>query len=705
MLAIPGSIQTLLKSKIQAGVHKPTGVVEFTGMPSSQSMLDPHIWTVWREFSSPAKLNGNMCETIDGRAVMCYCESNTIKIAFSPLVKNILNGTANFDFANEVTVATKGDIAISARINLVDEKLCMTIKYHTADPDHCVVEFWRDQDGKGNGFEYVSTICPEYRPNIYYGDHPNGAHTYVNKVGTNKLAVVMGWWVITEEATAFYSDDNGATWTQGSSPWYPTAASESMIFLGDGEFMLAITENATGAYLQYYNNSASYTQIPWEGWDLGWPEHAPWYPSFIVVEDKLYMAMYHGVAGHLLLTEFLPEVPTPQNIPLRESWSAVWEIPCDGLPSCENGLIAGREALILQHVNASTKTISGAGTELLSKTIPIKSITIDRSKGSASQATVIIDNKEGMYSPDPIGPWHEIIWPNTVTRIKLGYGADQQQVFEGYLDELTMSSYPGSITFVARDLSKKALDQMVQWTSGNMTYYGISYLEQTPEYIFRDLAIKAGWADANIHTEVSGISIKEIKFVQEMYADAFQRLIELCGFEWFCDEIGDLYFRKAVEPDPSAAYVFTEGVDIFSLDYTISDRELYSRVIVVSQTEANEDGESSTVWASVDWSAATYYKLPTQKVLYIQATDLASTTEQCLELANRACAAINPKPRQVTFVAVGNPYLQIGDCIQVIESTSTISEIYRIFALTHNMEAEGSPIFATTIQCYHYAAA
>jgi len=325
------------------------------------------------------------------------------------------------------------------------------------------------------------------------------------------------------------------------------------------------------------------------------------------------------------------------------------------------------------------------------------SVSIDRSKGGASQATFVVDNKAGAKAPDPGGDYYHILWPGKTVTISMGYGGSQVLLFTGLVDTCTMQNPPARITCTCRDMSKLALDAMIQTDVDGVRVYGITYLDQTLEYIFRDLALKAGYAAGNIIADITGITLKEITFSREQYADAFQKLCELCLFEWYCDEAGKLVFRKATEA-ASTSYTFAEGEDLFEISYEISDADIYTRIYVEGR---DEDGKPITATALLDESQ---YALSLQKTLFINANDIVTTTANCQTLANYEAAQVATKARNVTIKVIGNPWIQIGDAIQVTETSSTISEIYRVLEITHSMDADGSPIFSSNIKCYAYAA-
>jgi hypothetical protein len=347
---------------------------------------------------------------------------------------------------------------------------------------------------------------------------------------------------------------------------------------------------------------------------------------------------------------------------------------------------------------------------------------------------------------------------------------DREKVFTGLIDTIDIRTFPQEITIQARDALKRALDQTV---TDNEGYRSLVYEDKSPEYIFTDLAVRAGWDNPEIIIgSASGLTMS-ITFTHETYADAMTKLAEMLNYEYYVGREGEIYFHYATDRQPEsvdeefelggtawydlnnypvvtnsikvysgagmtgtlyeegvdyeiisggkdmpwnisriaegsildgatvyvsyvyAAWVFEEGHDIFSLGYTIDDADIYASATVLGRTDADTVCHGSAEYGSKD-----YYNVLPQKVL-ITEDQSATTPERCEYIAEQLVKSFNPKPRRVEFMAVGNPYLWVGDCIMVIESSSTISEIYRIDSIKHSFTADGSPVYSTNITAYH----
>jgi len=786
MIAIPDAMRTLLKSKVFVGENRPAAEVEITGVPSGKYQWETA--TDWKTPSTTYKEYGvSVAKKANGKLIVCNSVNNTIYEAECTNVDD-LTGMDNSAYGWVSTGLSSLSHAWACVWNL-DGGLYMTFSDAGAPSEAPARQLiYKSPSGNGGDWELYSTVQSlSYSPvSQEYASHALNLTGIPVVLDSGRWVMVAGKWrIYTVSTYTFFmqnayirtSDDNGITWTDRymlsayvSPNDYYGSVSKNIWVSPAGNLYACYVVGIAGApfkLLKSTDNGTTWTKV-WEvnAYDEFW--NVAYY--FTVADNKL--------GGFILLVGALNSgTCKAYNFADPDTDCTAYTLIRD-LPDWGSFVTGGDNscAVAIDNKLIYTRKYAVLGISAETYRLQVKSVDVDMTKGAASQATVVIDNKNGVYSPDKEGEWQEVIWPNTVVTVKLGYGLTQQEVFKGLIDTITMKAGPPQeIEFTCRDYLKLALDQLVRAWWVDHYAYTVEYQGQTAEYIFRDLAIKAGWQDEDVFTGISGITIESITFTHESYADAFQRLCELCGFEYYCDESGKLYFYYATDRQPAitaaptvltgtaytaiavipaghpmsdnsvivtnsdgtvtytkdidytvrlggstgnaaicrtagstipsgatvlvscvyAAWVFREGEDIFSLDYTISDQDVYDHIIVISQ-----DADGVFCRGDVDGAAADYYNILGGKVLIVEAGDLASSNAQCLSIAERTDAASLTKVRQASFSAVGNPYIQVGDCIQVIESSSTISEIYRVFSLRHIMSATDG--FRTELQTYHY---
>jgi hypothetical protein len=321
--------------------------------------------------------------------------------------------------------------------------------------------------------------------------------------------------------------------------------------------------------------------------------------------------------------------------------------------------------------------------------IPVKTIGINRNKNMAGSLSLAIDNKNGEWSPDNTVN-QNVLFPNKEITVKQGYGINLINTFQGLIDRIEMTTFPHELKLLVRDKLKLALDQTITWTDG--VTHVILFQSQPVETIFTTLC---GYAGLTIGTiETTGLTITKT-FSWETYADCFSFLSELVGFEYGADENGLIFFRKDTTPAiPTIAYEFKEGEDIISLGYTIDDNDLYSKVVVYGK-----DTNDNVLFAQKEYLSKDYYNVLPQKVMKIDVSE-ASTVEQLQAIADRTEMLMRSRVREVSFASLAIPWLQVGDIIRVTESSSTISELYRVTDLSTSMDSSG---YTMQITCYHHS--
>ena len=317
----------------------------------------------------------------------------------------------------------------------------------------------------------------------------------------------------------------------------------------------------------------------------------------------------------------------------------------------------------------------------------ISSISISKSHGGASTATIEVDNKNGMVNPrNQDGPLYKILNLNRQIIIEQGYGDDVVPSFTGIIDGIDMRTFPQVATISLRDNFKKALDQTITKAGKNV----VNYTNQPIENIVTDLCVLCGLTIGYI--EPTGITIEK-EFSWQSYADAFQFLSDIASFEYLCDETGKFHFRRDFQPgNMSVAWSFEEGIDITNMSYKLDDNDLYSAVRVYGSS-----GDNILVYNAPFLDAAQFNILP-QKVLKIDATE-ASTVNELRKIAERAIATMRSRTRVINFTAIAVPHLQSGDFIQIFENSTDTHEIYRLTSINLNMDNKK---FTMNCTAYYY---
>jgi len=718
MRTIPAAVETLLKSRAQAGANAHNHLITLTGAPSAYSGSTD--WLTMRDMRTGLAQGGHFVTRSDGKILVTYHKQDPVTEYWNTYLSVVDTEDDIFysddeSAANEVlfleNTQADGSIGLhwSTLYKLANGQILLFIHRWGDSTDlnkPQKVLCYVSENGLGTDFAYLSDVVScAFGGGYNFNEGEVGVGKAV-QLPSGRILLPHSYWGSYFGAAAnymcvSYSDNNGATWTSvptnksvNATPIRTIAVFGSQLVISDGNWAgqgshrFFVSNNEGGSWTavsETYTLKATADRL---GAAVAWGEGDGYNYYYFNGEDT------PGGMNIFRRADTEP-LPTTGQDPydIENTWELVGPAGGIGVNFFTDYLlwITGANQFALagtrfDHITDDTvSSIYGGIREAI--TLRAKRIEINRNKGMASSATVVFDNKGGIYSPDKeVGhPWKNVMFPNNGIKIEQGYGSNLITTFTGTIDDVVMTTFPAEITLVCRDYLKRAYDQLI--TSGGT--HSITYNNFTPEAMFTALAGLAGWAAGDIHTEVTGLTIAEKIFTNETYGDAFSWLADMCGFMVFCDEDGDIYYVKDDDDAvPSSDYAFAEGEDIISLGYTISDRDLYSKIICIG------DGVSYEV---------TYYNtynILAAKKMIINASE-ATTEAQCQAIAEQARYVMNARARICEFAGIANPYLQIGDTLTVTETTTLISELYKITDISTVQSPDG---YIAQITAYHYAA-
>ena len=730
---------TLLKSKTMIGPNKPVAEVVVGGGGGEITPETPRVLRgadgVYEElpntfYSNKYIMGGDIAKRVDGKLLTTYSVGTNIGGVLQNGIylsvfddEETLFGYDNIAQDSEfLFITTESEVTsflerINSLLRLEDGRILLFIMNDDSASGIMTVKCYESANGLGTDFVYKSTVYSwDYSalPNVYSRAF-NVGNGIILESGRILLPLIGGANMYsttgTTQAFACYSDDNGLTWNSSASVlsagWYKSIRVFRGFGIINGSRLIAQI-----GYIVYEGGMAFvYSDDGGETWDVydGWQG----VDSVEEVLRGIYYNPYDGYTYYTMNTIYnepkyrIYRIPSSKTIADVDIYThGIWGEPLFdtvfGDDNYENIIFINSQYFTLIGQSNFDGTLSHMfGFEVARNVLQPKSIQISRAKGMAGGLTVELDNKDGVLAPDgTVNP--QLLWPNKEIVVKQGYGSELLTTFTGLIDSVSMSTFPQTITISARDMMKPLLDHYLR----NAEFlYTLTYTNMTVEHIWENLMILAG-VEYNI-IEETGLTISEKTFSWETYGDAISWLDEIAGFETYCDEFGKMNFVRDGRPvDVTVAYEFEEGVDITRLGYEINDNDLYYTVAVYGKSpevlDENDEvvTESMVIYFAKQLPQATYWNISSGKVLRIDAPD-ADTLAKCEIIADKAIYLMQTRARQVTFETIGIPHLQRGDFIQVTESSTTISEIYRITDISTSQDSSG---YRMTLTCYYHAA-
>lgn len=114
-----------------------------------------------------------------------------------------------------------------------------------------------------------------------------------------------------------------------------------------------------------------------------------------------------------------------------------------------------------------------------------------------------------------------------------------------------------------------------------------------------------------------------------------------------------------------------------------------------------KDADDAVITAYADIAGTGVAALPATKYRKEDIPEVSDPAVLAI-IAARLKKDIETKLRRCKIRTIGVPWIEAGDCIQVVETTTGMSEIYRNTDMTINFDADAVDILTTDFDCYWY---
>lgn len=316
----------------------------------------------------------------------------------------------------------------------------------------------------------------------------------------------------------------------------------------------------------------------------------------------------------------------------------------------------------------------------------------------------------GKYAPDrDFGTYAAALKLGRQIRLKGGYGtgSDLVSIFTGLIDDVKMGRpFDGvpTLRIEARDMMVRFLKQKIRDQAETFPAGMKGNRTDSPEGHFTQYATWAGFAAGDIVTDSSLMTGLRVDWDNEWYESKIAVLEKTCGFSAWADTDGKAHFQQIPE-STAGVVVYEEGGDtsrvgrLHRLDnYGLSWRDLHKYLIVVAR-----DSSGNKLQSIYEFTSTTVADMLPDDILVFHLPGVQTTQAGLDAAAARLGRRMAAGLRTVEFTGPAIPHHVIGDVVQLIESSSTASEFYRING--RRLSWQKRQPFMQTLRLNHYGAA
>lgn len=268
---------------------------------------------------------------------------------------------------------------------------------------------------------------------------------------------------------------------------------------------------------------------------------------------------------------------------------------------------------------------------------------------------------------------------NDTIVVDLGYTDDHIQIFNGYVDEISISRMPGIYRVECRDIIKRAINHYIVTTDLENPWQRENI---SAENLVRDLLSTAGITDYSGDASSFTFGTQhpaEFNLVSSW--DAVQQIVSIIA--WHCYALdGTVYFKELWPvPDGVPSFTFTVGDtgDILRIEYRKSTSELRNKCICFGK-----DGIYAEASAESPYLPSGFYKIA------IVSNELIDTQEMAQGSCDYNLALYNKLTEALHVDIEGNPHVRGRQTVHVTEPFTERDGDWFCYSVQHNLSVNNA---------------